>query len=73
MGSRRVGSNAGPSRTCTSWRECGNASDQLRSKKYGSKMQNEKAIGEIERNIRDQKSEIGGQRSEIHGVKSITP
>ena len=32
----RVGGNAGPSRTCISWRERGNASDQLRRKKKQS-------------------------------------
>ena len=31
-GSRRVGGNAGPSRTGISWRERGSASDQLRKR-----------------------------------------
>ena len=35
-GSRRVGGNAGPSRTGISWRESGGASDQLRRKKAAS-------------------------------------
>ena len=37
-GSRRVGGNAGPSRTGISWRERGSASDQLRmeEKEHGT-------------------------------------